>query len=75
MGYSKALGTAMEERLVGWFLFKRNFPLTIEQLASMMKELQKPFRWPQGDGQQKEMYSLISQIKMINSVKVSNVPK
>jgi len=38
MGWTRAHSTVVEERLISWFLFKRTFPMTVEQLAELVRQ-------------------------------------
>ena len=66
MGWQRAYAPVMEERLIKWFLVKRNFPMTIEQLADMMKTLEKPARVV-GSPFYNEFVSLRAQVRAINA--------
>ena len=44
MGYQRAHGEVVAERLVVWFLFGRKFHMEISQLAELYKAMLKPVR-------------------------------
>ena len=69
MGWSRAHSTVVEERIINWFLQKRTFPMTVEQLAELVKATS-------GTAYIKniqEHVALLSQVRELNKPKLSGV--
>lgn len=42
MGWTRAHSTVVQERIINWFLTKRTFPMTVEQLAELVRDTSGP---------------------------------
>ena len=69
MGWSRPHSTVVEERLLCWFLFKKTFPLTVEQLAEVVKCTVRPARIKNHT----EFCALQKQIYELNKPKLNGV--
>lgn len=55
MGYQKPGYQVVRERLLHWYLFiPRTFPITLEQLAVMWNDMEKPTRLGWGEGSKRQ---------------------
>lgn len=68
MGYQKPAHRVIEERLAYWYLYRQKaFQLTIEQLADLLYQLDKPTRLGYGEGSKRhEVYTLLSHLRELN---------
>lgn len=58
MSHPKSAHRIVSERLAHWYLFKpRSFVITLDQLAELLDELEKPTRLGWGVGSKKEKIS------------------
>jgi hypothetical protein len=71
MGYQKSAHTVIEERLSYWHLYRpKTFSLTLEQLAELLVQLEKPVRIGWGvNSKRHEMYTLLAHLRDINKGK------
>ena len=69
MGWSRAYSIVFEERLVNWFLTKKTFPLTVDQLAEIVRCTAPPAHIKNYN----EYTALRTLVRQINNPKLSGV--
>jgi hypothetical protein len=69
MGWSRPHSIVVEERLLSWFLTKRTFPMTLDQLAEVVRNTSGPAHIKNYT----EYLTLQKQIRELNNPKLSGV--
>lgn len=74
MGYRRRLDEVFPERLANWYLYKKTFPLTLDQLAEIIKVTEHAVHLGSSWGQKKtkkrkEVEEILDFVKEINDPK------